>query len=229
MELRHAYIISSANQELAFSKAMEIARCAVNTAKDVHPDIIVIRKGEGKAKNEISVDQVRGVISDSIVLPNQSERKVYIFADGGTMKDSAQNAALKLLEEPPKGVILILCTHRPDVFLPTVRSRCVEMTVTAEIDFSSELADEFIKLLASGDERKRFHWLEDNNKMSIPEAKDFCSAIYARCADMLTGRCDSFGMDSQRLFELSSLMEKCIDYLSVNVTVKQVFGLLEIF
>ena len=36
----------------------------------------------------------------------------------------AQNALLKTLEEPPSASVFVLVTSRPDVLLPTVRSRC---------------------------------------------------------------------------------------------------------
>ena len=48
-----------------------------------------------------------------------------------------------------------------------------------------------------------------------------------RVTDMLCGRADSMGMDRKQLDLLVKLMEKCIEYLKVNVNVKQVFGLLE--
>ena len=40
------------------------------------------------------------------------------------MNPNAQNAALKLLEEPPPNVLILLVAHRPSLLLPTVRSRC---------------------------------------------------------------------------------------------------------
>ena len=44
---------------------------------------------------------------------------------------------------------------------------------------------------------------------------------------MLCSRHDRMGMNEQLLFATEQLLEKCVRYLSVNVTVKQVFGLLE--
>jgi DNA polymerase-3 subunit delta' len=41
---------------------------------------------------------------------------------------AAQNALLKTLEEPPGSSVFILATTRPDVLLPTVRSRCIRLT-----------------------------------------------------------------------------------------------------
>lgn len=228
MELRQSYIITGSGSA-PFDKAIELAREAVGSTKAQHPDIIVVRKGEGKAKNEISVDQVREVIASSIVLPNQSDHKVYIFADGGSMNASAQNAALKLIEEPPAGVIIILCAPQADLFLPTVRSRCVELCLNGEEAGPEDpLAPEFMKVFANGSKLERFNWIEGHNKMSIAEASDFCAACRKVVLSMLTGRKSCGKLSTEELLALDETLEKCIEYLSVNVTVKQVFGLLEI-
>lgn len=51
-------------------------------------------------------------------------RIVVVFADAATMTHQAQNALLKLLEEPHEQLQLILCTQHPSHLLDTVRSRC---------------------------------------------------------------------------------------------------------
>ena len=47
-----------------------------------------------------------------------------IIDDADALLPEAQNALLKTLEEPPPASVFILVTSRPDVLLPTVRSRC---------------------------------------------------------------------------------------------------------
>ena len=56
---------------------------------------------------------------------------------------------------------------------------------------------------------------------------EFCLCAEQRVTEALCFRADSMGMDTKQLHRLVDLMEKCIDYLKVNVNVKQVFGLLE--
>lgn len=53
--------------------------------------------------------------------------RVVIVRECHRMNSSAQNALLKTLEEPRPGVLLVLETHRPDVLLPTILSRCVRL------------------------------------------------------------------------------------------------------
>ena len=63
------------------------------------------------------------------IRPNESDYKIYMIAqDMGT---EGQNALLKILEEPPSYGLFLLLTENPDKILPTVRSRCTELKMTA--------------------------------------------------------------------------------------------------
>ncbi len=142
----HACVICAPTIELALSEAEKLAAAAVcsgvgarpcgkcrdcrKAAEHVHPDIITVSRlldDKGRPKREIGVDQMRDVIADAQVLPNEAARKVYIIDRAETMNAAAQNAALKLLEEPPAGAVFLLCTTNAMQLLPTVRSRCAEV------------------------------------------------------------------------------------------------------
>lgn len=90
----------------------------------VHPDIITVDDPDHKA---MTVDPIRAARSDMFIRPNEGKRKIYIIPRGQDMNESAQNALLKILEEPPDyGVFLILSTNA-ERLLPTIRSRCAEL------------------------------------------------------------------------------------------------------
>ena len=92
-----------------------------------HPDITVLG-GSGEARS-FHIDVVRTLREDAYVLPNEAPVKVFILCDVQSMTDQAQNALLKLLEEPPAHVRLILtCENRSQV-LETVRSRLTCITL----------------------------------------------------------------------------------------------------
>jgi len=80
----------------------------------------------------ISVEEVREQINDDIsIKPYSSPRKIYIIDEAEKMTTSAQNALLKTIEEPPEyGVILLLTTNSSSL-LPTIQSRCVELSMKA--------------------------------------------------------------------------------------------------
>src|SRR5687768_9396436 len=90
-------------------------------ARGVHPDVLAVRPGETGA---IKIDQVREAIERSAYRPFEGRRRVVIIDDADAMAAEAQNALLKTLEEPPATSTFVLVTSRPDVLLPTVRSRC---------------------------------------------------------------------------------------------------------
>ena len=93
----------------------------------IHPDVIVIDGVEGKP---INVDQIRALRTDAHIRPNEGERKVYLLEGADRMRDEAQNAMLKLLEEGPKYAAFLLVAENGAGLLQTVRSRCEELTLS---------------------------------------------------------------------------------------------------
>lgn len=86
-----------------------------------HPDIFIAQGGSGS--RSFHVDAVRAIRADAYVLPNEAERKVYLLLGADTMTDQAQNALLKVLEEPPARVLFVLTCGSAASLLATVRSR----------------------------------------------------------------------------------------------------------
>lgn len=72
----------------------------------------------------LSVDQIRGLIHEASMTRVEGRRKVMIIARADRMNDSAANALLKTLEEPPADLVVILTAPEPGRLLPTVASRC---------------------------------------------------------------------------------------------------------
>jgi DNA polymerase-3 subunit delta' len=70
---------------------------------------------------------VRRLIADLALLPVEGGKRVAIVERADRLNEDAQSALLKLLEEPPAGVTVVLCADRDDLLLPTVLSRCVRV------------------------------------------------------------------------------------------------------
>ena len=92
----------------------------------VHPDLITVEDPEHK---NVSIKLVRQAREDAFIRPNEADRKVYIFPQSLGLE--GQNALLKLLEERPSYGVFLLLTDNPEKLLPTVRSRCVGLSLSA--------------------------------------------------------------------------------------------------
>ena len=90
-----------------------------------HPDVITV-DSEGDRKN-VSVELIRRARSDVYIRPNEGRRKIYVFPRAMNMNPSAQNALLKVIEEPPAYAAFLLLTDSAERLLPTIRSRCAAL------------------------------------------------------------------------------------------------------
>ena len=74
---------------------------------------------------------VRHLIGELALLPVEGGARVVIVEEAHRLNDDAQNALLKMLEEPPAGVTIVLCADDEECLLPSVRSRCVRVRMGA--------------------------------------------------------------------------------------------------
>ncbi|MCI8331884.1 MAG: hypothetical protein HFE78_03575 [Clostridiales bacterium] len=105
----------------AICEALAAGRDQGKIAKDICPDVIYIKAPEGKSI--LSVDAIRAIREQVYLAPHELPFKAYLIFGADQMSEGAQNAFLKLLEEPPADVyFFLLCENRARL-LPTVRSR----------------------------------------------------------------------------------------------------------
>lgn len=143
--LCHAYLIEGEDGtgKTAFAKRFAAAAlctgegekpCGVcpacyKTERMVHPDLHFY-PSDGK-KNSFHVKTVREIKESVYTKPNEGQIKVYLLCRADCMTAEAQNALLKMLEEPP-GDTLFLLTCRSRLSLPeTVLSRCIPIVLSS--------------------------------------------------------------------------------------------------
>jgi DNA polymerase-3 subunit delta' len=122
---------------------------------DNHPDVHWVRPS-GKTR-AIKIDDIRELISVSGLKPFEASWKTFILLEADRMRAEAQNAALKVLEEPSGQAVLILISSNPAGLLPTIISRCQEVCflpipmdeMRAAIEEKWGLAGEEARLVAS--------------------------------------------------------------------------------
>lgn len=105
-----------------------------------HPDISSISPEDGK-KN-ITVGQIRLLRNEAYIKPHMASKRVFIIDRADTMNEQAQNALLKVLEEPPESVIFILTAQSKTALLDTVISRCTLLSLYPP---EASAATEYIK------------------------------------------------------------------------------------
>ena len=76
------------------------------------------------AASNNSVDDIRNLIDQVRISPQLGTHKIYIIDEVHMLSNSAFNAFLKTLEEPPKHAIFILATTEKHKIIPTILSRC---------------------------------------------------------------------------------------------------------
>ena len=133
----HAYLFSGPPQIGKRTLALGLARALNCTGsqppcgqcrscqkldKDTHPDIRVI-EGEG-AGGSIKIDQVRALKREAMLSPYEGRYRVYILRRVDLASLEAANSLLKILEEPPQHVVLVLTAVQPELLPATVVSRC---------------------------------------------------------------------------------------------------------
>ncbi|MBE6734283.1 MAG: hypothetical protein E7563_02925 [Ruminococcaceae bacterium] len=131
----------------------ECAQCRKAEGKN-HIDIYYA-KGKGKT-NGIPVEEIREIIKDTAIKPNEAKRKVYVLYDADKrMGKESMNAFLKTLEEPSQDILFILTAENLKAVPVTILSRCTCLTLESSIgvsDKTMELAEGILLGIISSSE-----------------------------------------------------------------------------
>lgn len=101
------------------NEACGICPACAKTKIGSHPDKVIIRTD----KASLGIDAVRDCINEMFVRPYGDTKKIFIFEDGSRLTKAAQNALLKILENPPSYGVIIIAAEKEEDLLPTVISR----------------------------------------------------------------------------------------------------------
>lgn len=174
----HAVLIESGGAEERKKLARLIAQALVCTssgerpcgkcaacqkaAAQAHPDILEAEGGE--AARSFHIETVREVREDVFILPNEAQNKVYLLLNAQSMSPQAQNALLKVLEEPPSYAIFLLACDSKTKMLPTILSRVTTVALDAPVQ---ELT------AAAGKKEQKVNDLSDQMARAVAAASEF--------------------------------------------------------
>ncbi len=144
--------------------------CAVckNIERDEHPDVIYVKRECGGA---YPIKEVRELMRDNVIKPNNGDIKVYVFEDCGDMTALVQNVLLKLIEEPAPFLRFVFTCENENSILETILSRVTEFEVP-----STGVNDCIEYLIDAGYEKKQASEL----------AETFAGNI-GKCLDVING------------------------------------------
>jgi DNA polymerase-3 subunit delta' len=103
-------------------------RVAKLITAEAHPDMLVVRRAAdektGELRNVIVVDDALKIASFLHKTSTHGGWRVVIIDEAHMLNRHGQNAILKILEEPPARVLILITVTTPGALLPTIRSRC---------------------------------------------------------------------------------------------------------
>lgn len=243
----HAYIIRGGSESERVEYAEKLASAIVCTgnvngkrpclscihceksSRHVHPDIIAIDRNPDT--RIIYVDQIRALREDAVIMPNEASTKVYVINHAGAMNVFAQNAILKLLEEPPDSANFILLTENPAELLPTIRSRCVERSAErhdlTEIIQTRDDAAAFYQAL-TGNPLKLAGFTFLLEKFEKNEFIDFIDDAKAYIVSKLRDRHrgEKTALTSEYLMKVICVLAQAKEYVKYNVSLGHINGMI---
>lgn len=204
----HALLIDGASVEDRESLSLLAARMMVCENKDrtpcgecehcrkakekIHPDIIAITKPDDK--KHFLKDDVKKMVADAYLTPNEADVKVFIIKEMQLMKEESQNLLLKILEEPPKYTAFILTSDNSNAVIGTVLSRVVRLrmgksTVTEYSEKAVAVTEKFIDAILSPYEYNRIEATAslDGNKALTAEVLEALVAVFRDAIALKSG------------------------------------------
>ena len=149
-------------------------------------------------KSEILVDQIREAVNDVYIKPHLFPKKIYIINNADKMNIRAQNAFLKVFEEPPEYAVFILIAQNTAGILPTILSRGCEVRFSplgienlkkaVKVFYNADLPDD-IAIMADGSISTAMSLINSDGTSKIREAviNGFCNFLKSGSySDMLS-------------------------------------------
>lgn len=133
-----SFIIFSGNEPLALTKLSEL--CTIYSIDELDRTFIIPEK-----ETSLGIEIIKKLQGKAMLKPFKGENKAVIISKSELLTIPAQNALLKLLEEPPRNTYIFLLSTNMEVFLPTIISRCQVI----KVDEQPILADNERHLLAN--------------------------------------------------------------------------------
>lgn len=233
--ISHALLFESDNKDLCIRVAINVAKILMcqngennacgncdsckKISGNIHPDIEFIKPQSNQ--KTIGIDTIRTLKQNAYITPNESDYKIYIFPDSSIITPQAQNAFLKILEEPPKSVIFIMVCQNKSKLLNTIISRLTCFKISSNEnqveDSILSAAKKLIGNLINKNELEILKILSDFSK----NRSDFIKLLkYLKnliIQNLASNNKDNLILDSIKTVKILDNLEKCENLTEKNI------------
>jgi DNA polymerase III delta prime subunit len=202
--MAHAYVIEGDVEE-GVGRAFDFALESFGI-KETDPDLVLLRHGL------FSVEDARALSDIAIASPIGHHKVVVVSAT--RLFHEAQNALLKLFEEPPPSVTMILIVPTMGILLPTLRSRLAALPKgrLGTTGSFSKIGETFIRA-STAEREKIFSGLIDRSRSDNDKEKQAARSDAVRLAEDLLKATASLNESGSSSPELRDFMEDLISFL----------------
>lgn len=239
----HAIIIEGTSCENRMKAALEISKAMLCEGEVIpcggckscrkiengsHPDVIICEKEDSKAT--LGVDIIRSMKSDAYIKANDSDNKVYIFKEAQTMTPQSQNALLKIFEEPPDHVSIILTCSTKATLLETILSRGTIITLgendeststDARVIKAREKADELLVSLCDENELRfmlKTAVFEKDKRLMLPVLENMAAAFSSAAVIKSGGRNIAYDREIANKLSMRFTLKQLVEFTNtINI------------
>lgn len=154
---------------------------------------------KNEERDEFLIAQANEAIKEAFIATSE---KKFLFLCGTIFRKEAQNALLKILEEPPKNIVFIIITNSKTSILPTIYSRLPYKYLKKPKQQTQSSLD-----LNRLDLKDIYNFIQNNQKISKQEAKDIVESLLLKVNSQnikLSQKKLDFFSKTTKLLELNS-------------------------
>ena len=171
---------------------------------------------KNEEKDEFQIEQANKTLKEAYIASNETK---YLFLCGATFRVEAQNALLKILEEPPKNIVFILLVSSKNSLLPTIYSRLPYKNLKKVVE-----KDDIELNIKKLDLKDIYTFIKNNQKITKDEAINIVETILIKANKeniKLNQKALDIFFKSIKLLELNSKPTTVLTYLLLSILEKE--------
>ncbi len=187
-----------------------------------HPDLVFLTREKDKAF--LGVDRVRDIKAEVYTRPSMSEYKAVVVPEAHLATVGAQNAMLKMIEEPPQNVVFFLLCDTMTPILATIISRSLVIKLNPlSYNVLKEIsgAEDHLVSSSGGNPGKLFKLMKDDDYISLrDEVTDAFSLITSPEPNVpyeIASRLDKLKADKDEIFKIILSLVRDAYFKKINL------------